>query len=279
MAYPHSPASVTPRSLELRALAERIADCLPAVAEEIVLTGSTSRGVADDLSDIELLVVASELPRLSECVRFAEAAGLVDVETWTPPGAAVYWSGGFIDGEFAELIWWPRSYVEDRVRAILAAEVIEHAQVRTADALANGIALRGHALVEWQARLASYPDTLAERIVASAAETWHEHPRSERALLRPGDTLALAQRLAGDAENVVRIVFAVNRAWEPGWKRLAQSLEALPLQPEGLAERLSRALSTLNLQAMRELVRDTLALAPDIPEVTRARAEVAAFLK
>src|SRR5438094_5200430 len=143
--------AATARSQELRALAQRIADRVPPVAEEIVLTGSTSRGVADELSDIELLVVAAELPSLSECVRIAEAAGLEDVDTWTPPGALVYWSGGFAEGEFAELIWWPRSYVEERVGAILAAEVVDHARVRTADALVNGIALRGDALAEWRA--------------------------------------------------------------------------------------------------------------------------------
>ena len=46
----------TPRSDELRALAQRVADALPAeTAEEVVLTGSVSRGVADELSDIETI--------------------------------------------------------------------------------------------------------------------------------------------------------------------------------------------------------------------------------
>ena len=49
---------VTGRSSELRDLAQRIVDELPPeVAEEVVLTGSVSRGVADELSDIEMLVV------------------------------------------------------------------------------------------------------------------------------------------------------------------------------------------------------------------------------
>jgi len=48
------------RSEELRALAQRIADGLPPDVIEVVLTGSVSRGVADDVSDIEMLIVTKE---------------------------------------------------------------------------------------------------------------------------------------------------------------------------------------------------------------------------
>lgn len=42
---------------ELRGLAQRLADSFPAEVVEVVLTGSVSRGVADELSDIEMLVL------------------------------------------------------------------------------------------------------------------------------------------------------------------------------------------------------------------------------
>jgi predicted nucleotidyltransferase len=42
----------TPRAEKLRSIAQTIADALPATVEEVVLTGSVSRGVADDVSDI-----------------------------------------------------------------------------------------------------------------------------------------------------------------------------------------------------------------------------------
>ena len=51
--------TATVRSVELRATAQAIADTLPSTAEEAVLTGSVSRGVADAVSDIEMLVVTS----------------------------------------------------------------------------------------------------------------------------------------------------------------------------------------------------------------------------
>jgi len=51
----------TVRIQKLAALAQRIAAALPiSIVEEVVLTGSVSRGAADDVSDIEMLVVVSE---------------------------------------------------------------------------------------------------------------------------------------------------------------------------------------------------------------------------
>jgi predicted nucleotidyltransferase len=50
----------TARSVELRSIAQGIADALPVAVEEVVLTGSVSRGVADAVSDIEMLLVTGD---------------------------------------------------------------------------------------------------------------------------------------------------------------------------------------------------------------------------
>lgn len=266
------------RTKELRSVAQRVAEALPPLAGDVVLTGSTSRGVADEMSDVELLAVVDELPPLEDCIGHDEDAGLTEVETWLPPHGQVYWTGGYAGGEYVEVLWWPRAFLEERLRGILAAEIVDHERVRTAEAIANGIALRGEELERWQARLAAYPEALAAAIVDAAAETWHDPPRSERAFLRAGDTFVLAKRLVEEAENAIRIVFALNRTWEPGWKRIALVLEHVERKPERLVERLDDALRALDLRAMQTLVGDTLALAPATPSVLKAREQVAAFL-
>ena len=263
------------RTEELRALARRVADGLPPLAGDVVLTGSTSRGVADELSDVELLALAEELPPLEQCVAYD---GLDRVETWIPPHGQVYWTGGYAGDEYVEVLWWPRAFLEERLRGILAAEIVEHERLRTAEAIANGIALRGDGLKRWHAQLADYPEPLAAAIVDTAAETWHDPPRSERAFLRAGDTFVLTKRLVEEAENVMRIVFALNRTWEPGWKRVSLVLERLEQKPDRIVERLDDALRALDLRAMQALVADTLALAPATPAVLKAREQVAAFL-
>jgi hypothetical protein len=252
----------TARSGELQALARRVADELPPSVTDVVLTGSTSRGVADELSDVELLIVSDAPP--------AEPP-LEDVDTWSPPDSRIRWHGGFADGEFVELIWFSTAAVEERVAKIAAGEIVDHARLRTAEALVNGICLRGAAHARWLAQLATYPDGLAERIVADAAATWAEPARSDRGLRRPGDALVLARRYVDGSEQILRVVFALNREWEPGWKRLGQRVERLAVKPDRLAERVDAIGRSLDLGALRALAAETLALAPALPVVRRAR--------
>ena len=134
-------------------------------------------------------------------------------------------------------------------------------------------------IAEWQERLRAYPDALAEAIVLDAIGDWTEQtPRGIRGLLRPGCRLELTKRLVDDLDNVLRIVFALNRAWEPGWKRLPDLVAPLAVEPERLAERIDEALLATDIVRARVLVRDTLALAPDLPRVVQARELTAAIL-
>lgn len=263
----------TARSDELRALAQRFADALPSQFEEVLLTGSVSRGESDELSDIELLLVFAgervpDLPPLVEPYQ-------VDVYE----DGTIGWDTATLDGEVLEMAAWQPARVEARLAGILAGEMIDHGRMRFADALVRGVPLRTNgAIARWQARLAVYPESLVEPIVLDASEEWLEHPLGVRSHFRPGGRLALTRMVVDDVENVLRIVFALNRTWEPGWKRLPQLLEPLALKPERLAERIDEALRESSLRTARALVRDTLALAPDLPRVVVARERVAALL-
>jgi hypothetical protein len=94
-------------------------------------------------------------------------------------------------------------------------------------------------------------------------------------LVRPGERLALVERMVDDASRVVRIVFALNRVWQPTLKRLADRAATLTHKPEGLAERIEEALTEPDprraLLVMTELQAETVALAPDGPNINRAR--------
>jgi predicted nucleotidyltransferase len=267
----HAARGVT-RTRELRGIAERIAAALPAVVEEVVLTGSVSRGVTDDLSDIEMLVVTTEPLELAECFEHARRAGLDRLDTWGVQGTATSRVFGYSDRVPIELIWWSRDHAEASVAALLAGE---HSS--SADALANGIALRSVGLLEaWQERLRVYPEDLAAARIEDAALMWGGYaPTGILTLARPGERLALVERLLDDAVRVLRIVYALNRVWEPTSKRLATRVRALSVRPERLAERIEEALTEPDplraLLVMSELQADTLALAPSGPNVDRAR--------
>ena len=262
----------TPRSVELRAIAQAIADELPESVEEVVLTGSVSRGVADDVSDIEMLVVTEQQLELDECYARAAACGLSDLGTWGPQGVPTKRVSGYRDGAPIELIWWSRAHAESSVDSIFAGEL-----PTSADALVNGVSLRTSGLLAaWQERLRHYPDELAAARIEDAALTWGGFAAAGLlTIIRPGERLALVERMVDDASRVVRIVFALNRVWQPTLKRLADRTAALPVKPERLAERIEEALTEPDprraLLLMTELQADTAALAPDGPNIVRAR--------
>jgi hypothetical protein len=262
----------TARTRELRRVAERIAAALAPVVEEVVLTGSVSRGVADEVSDIEMLVVTSEPLELEECFKHARAAGLEGLDTWGPQGTDTKRVFGYLEGVPIELVWWSRDFAEASVAAILAGE-----PSGSGDALANGVAIRSAGLLdEWQKRLSDYPDELAAERIEDAALTWGGYaPEGWLTLLRPGERLALVERMYDDAVRVLNIIYAINRVWPPTTKRLAPRLEELRVKPERLAERIEEALTEPHpvraALVMNELQLETVHLAPSGPNIDRAR--------
>jgi predicted nucleotidyltransferase len=268
----------TERSQELQELAQRVADALPLeVAEEVVLTGSVSRGVADEVSDIEMLIVTPEPPELAACYEHARSAGLEELDTWGTQGTPTQRVSGYREGVPLELIWWSRDHAESSIDAMLAGDL-----PTAADAIANGVALRtSGSLARWQARLSHYPDDLAAAQIEEAALTWGGFtPAGFLTLARPGERLARTERMLDDASRLLRIVYAVNRTWQPTHKRLEARLASLAVKPDRLAERLDEAFSEPDprraMLVLTELQSETVALAPDGPNVNRARPWLAA---
>jgi hypothetical protein len=264
--------ALTAKAEELRKIAQRIADALPAEIEEVVLTGSVSRGVADDVSDIEMLIVTPGEPALETCFALAAAAGLTALGSWGPQGQPTKRVSGYCEGAPIELVWWSRAHAEAAVDAIFEGQV-----AGTADALANGVALRPSGiLARWQERLSHYPDELAAAEIEDAALTWGGFAAAGLlTIVRDGERLSMLERMVDDAIRVTRIVFALNRVWQPTTKRLAARVEPLAIKPDRLAERIEEALTEPDplraVTLMTELQADTVALAPDGPNIVRAR--------
>ncbi len=254
------------RNDELRAMAQRLADAFPPVVVEVVLTGSVSRGVADELSDIEMLVLTEEQVSLEEAFAFARGAGLADTDTWGNPTTATRRVHGYLDGQSIETVWWFRALAEE-----------SFAVGGSAEAIANGVALRGGTwLASAQARLADYPDELVAERCEAAAERWGGFsPRGLLTIARDDTALARMEWLVESAQRVLQIVYAVNRTHQPTAKRLAARAEELALKPDRLAERIEEALAERDprkaLETITKLQQDAVELAPNGPNVDRAR--------
>jgi len=262
----------TAKTVELRSVAQAIADAMPETVEEVVVTGSVSRGVADDVSDIEMLLVTRGELDLEDCFSLATDAGLTGLDTWGQQGVPTKRVSGYRDGVPIELVWWARAYAEEMVDAIFASN-----PGGTAEALANGVALRSSGLLaQWRERLRHYPDELAQAQIEDAALTWGGFtPAGLLTIIRPSERLSFLERAVDDAIRVTRIVFAVNRVWQPTTKRLAARVAPLAVKPDRLAERIEEALIEPDLRraviVMTELQLETANLAPDGPNIVRSR--------
>jgi len=257
----------TGRSEELRALAQRVADAFPPEVIEVALTGSVSRGVADDVSDIEMLVVTEAQVSLAEAFELARRAGLKDRDSWGDPSTPTRRVSGYLDGQPVETIWWSRDHAEEHFESGASAE-----------AIASGIPLRTSGLLaRWQERLREFPEDLAVQHIEAAAERWGGFtPAGLLTIIRPGDRLQLLEWLVDAATRTLAIVYALNRTWQPTTKRLAARLEPLAVKPDRLAARIEEALTEPDprraLAVMTELQLDTVRLAPNGPNVDRAQA-------
>jgi predicted nucleotidyltransferase len=256
----------TARSEELRALAQRVADALPPEVIEVVLTGSVSRGVADEVSDIEMLVVTEQQLSLEEAFELARVAGLEERDSWGDPSTPTRRVFGYVDGQPVETIWWSRQLAEELFSTGGSAE-----------ALAGGSALRTSGLLaDWQARLAAYPDALAAERIEKAAERWGGFaPAGLLTIAREDTALARMEWLVESAQRLLAIVFALNRVHQPTSKRLSARVQPLAVKPERLAERIEESLAEPDpyraLRLMTELQLETVRLAPSGPNVDRAR--------
>ena len=254
------------RSEELRARAQRVTDGLPPDVIEVVLTGSVSRGVADDVSDIEMLCVTERPLSLEEAFDLARLAGLEERDSWGDPSTPTRRVFGYLEDTPVETIWWSRELAEELF-----------ANGGSAEAIANGVALRTSGLLaEWQERLADYPDALVAERVEKAAERWGGFtPAGLLTLVRNDVALARMEWLVESAQRVLAIVFALNRQHAPTAKRLSARVAPLAVKPDRLAERIEESLAgqdpRRSLATMTELQLETVRLAPDGPNVARAR--------
>ena len=185
---------------------------------------------------------------------------------------------GFLEGVPLELIWWSREIAESSIDSFFSRIDVSSG----ADAIAHGVALRTlGSLSRWQARLGDYPEELVRARIEDAALTWGGFtPAGLLTLARPGEQLARLERMLDDASRVLRIVYALNRVWPPTPKRLAARVALLAVKLARLAERIEEALSESDprraVLLMTELQSETVALAPDGPNVNRARRWLAA---
>jgi len=269
-------------------LAVTLAESCPlALGRAIALTGSVARGVADDASDIELNCWVEDLPSADARASWLRAAGASDVLLDADAIAdGSLWATCQVAGTWIEIGWQTVAAQDALLRAICAGQVTNRGRLVIASILTQAVALRDSDLiVRWQRALADYPNALQARLIGEAIEVWtFPHLLAARwALVQREDQFALAQRLVGGVQDALRILYAINRRWEPYEKWAAMTIETLPIKPDQLVGRIDAVFlapqPAERLAVCLTLLRDTLALVPPPYDVARAITTIDASLR
>ncbi len=237
-----------------------VADLLPALQAMcqvprygIAFGGAHAKGVADSASDLDLYVfaaaIASNEARTQRVVELADAAP----RSWSMPGAFTQAGTDFIcRGQRVEV--WLRStgLIEQTLAECERGIVKQDLVTWTVMGFYNHCALSDLAhmfvlddadgmLAAWQRRVSVYPPRLRVSIIEKhlmAARFWPHNPHYASAVERC-DVLYVSGIVQQVVHNLVQVLFALNRVYFPGDKKLAAALDALQHAPPQIGTRMS----------------------------------------
>ncbi len=243
----------------------------------IALGGSYAKWIGDDQSDVDLYIFADMvLPGAQRSQLIVEHLGpQTGVVSWGrdapfEQGGTDFWYRGRKvevwlrhSGQIGEMIAaccrgeirrdWVRWTVQGFFNYVVLSDVYVMQVVDDPQGLLAG----------WKAAVETYPAPLREAILARfwpEARFWPQNFHYRTAIAR-ADVIYTTGIVQQTLQALIQVLFALNRVYFPGEKKLAQTLDHLPLKPAALAERVQvllypgRPVSVDDLEAQRlELV-------------------------
>jgi hypothetical protein len=176
---------------------------------------------------------------------------------------------------WVEAAWQNPETQTELLNAMIRGEVVDHDLLVVADAIVRGVPLIDCGVfAQWQSMLAEYPEALQARLIGDVVSAWMFPLHIEACWnTERGYRLKFAEHLLGDVQRVLRLVFALNRTWEPDWKRLRHRVASLAVKPVNLVPTINRIVSASSPREARvecyRLIMATLALVP--PEYGASR--------
>jgi predicted nucleotidyltransferase len=224
---------------ELIAPVVRAASSLPGVAA-ISLGGSYASGTADAASDVDLHVYWRE-PLAERATRHAALAAVADA------GSQVREVGEwgledhlYVGGRLVELIYVHLGNLEALVDRAYGEGLSDEGFATTQLAyVAGGAPLldsRGE-LAALRERLASYPEATRRRLLSGLPELLRAYLGQLRKAQARGDLLFVQHRRYTVQMVFFNLLFALNRRYHPGEKRLLAHGERCRAKPERMTER------------------------------------------
>ena len=227
----------------------------------IALGGAHAKGVDDPESDLDLYVFSQQLLSNTERTRLCRqfSGAISDVISWGQEETFIQCGTDFYNASLKVEVWFRQIDYINGIIAECQRGIVKHDYVTwtvmgffnhcTLSDLHKMVILEdpGGALASWQAALAAYPPALRQRILSEylgAAQFWPENFHYKSAIQRC-DTLYTAGIVQQVINNLVQVLFACNRVYFPGEKKLAISLEHLGVKPRDFTQRIQMLLFPL----------------------------------
>ncbi len=250
---------------------ELIEKCPISLAKEIALTGSVSRGVADDFSDIEIIFWAEEIPSEKERMEWIKEVGGTDLKPYKEPIAdGSMWIIFYYEGYWIEAGWQNISLLKEHIEEILTGNVVNHERLILASIIKNAKPLRSDdVLLKLQQELDNYPEELQIKLINPPLQIWTLPLIYDvfKALSHRDDRIPLVERLTGVVRTLLRILYALNKEWEPDWKWIDAGIQNLEIKPIRMSERIKEIFAMSDpIQSTKmvlELFDETIQLIPE----------------
>lgn len=245
--------------------------CSEKLGREIIIVGSVSRGLADEDSDIEIEFLVDNIVSETERINWIKEIGGTEIYPYGAPiGDGSEWIIFKYEDYWIEAGWQKINVMEDNLKTILEGKVYTHDKLILAWVLKNAIFIRKDGVVSnLKEDLILYQDLLQEKIIMNTISAWTVDLglKVRKTLAKRGDKIPLLERMILDIHRILRILFAVNKQWEPDWKWIKYILKDLEVKPANLEERIDSIICITNpedsIKNCFDLIQDTLLLIPE----------------
>jgi hypothetical protein len=211
----------------------------------VLLTGSLLEVEGSAAEDIDLLLVADTPPPQWEIIhkRLEEKFGIIHPEDSPGAPGRVKCAGWWIHG----VKGWEMDLIERLMTGALQGELTNGGPSMICDAI-----VRCRSLVDptclipsWQERLGEYPQVLRHNVIIEGLWALVNRGRQLHHAICKEDSIFALMVQGVFVEQVLQIIYAVNRTWYPGPKRQGSRLLNLNLLPDSIFQDLDRLSSGL----------------------------------
>lgn len=238
---------------------------------EIIIVGSVSRGLSDENSDIEIEFLVDNLISEEDRINWIKEIGGTEICPYGEPiGDGSVWIIFKYKDYWIEAGWQTISAMKVNIKSIIEEKVYTHDKLVLASAFRDAIFIRKEGILSsLQDELKCYPDTLQKKIIMDTINPWTIDLgiKVRTMLCKRDDKMPLLERMIPDVKRVLRVLYAINKQWEPDWKWTNYIISILEIKPENLGERINSIICIKNteesLKNCFDLIKDTLNLIPE----------------